>query len=126
VFFAGDAAFADPEVCEYCEGERVTYFIRLPANAVLNRLVDPYLTRSVGRPLWRGLQIRLVDLRYQAKTWERGRRVVAKIEWHDEELLPRIGFIIISSKLPARKVVRVYDGRGDVENRIEERKNSLR
>src|SRR5271157_1521394 len=27
----GDAAFADPEVYEYCEGERVTYFIRLSA-----------------------------------------------------------------------------------------------
>jgi hypothetical protein len=47
----GDAAFAQPEVYEYCEGERVTYFIRLPANAVLNRLIDPYLTRPVGRPL---------------------------------------------------------------------------
>ena len=46
----GDAAFAQPEVYEYCEGERVTYFIRLPANAVLNRLIDPYLTRPVGRP----------------------------------------------------------------------------
>jgi hypothetical protein len=46
----GDAAFADPEVYEYCEGERVTYFIRLPANAVLNRLIEPYLTRPVGRP----------------------------------------------------------------------------
>jgi hypothetical protein len=34
----GRRAFADPEVCEYCEDERVTHFIRLPANAVLNRL----------------------------------------------------------------------------------------
>ena len=32
----GDAVFANPEVYEYCEGERVTYFIRLPANALLN------------------------------------------------------------------------------------------
>jgi hypothetical protein len=45
-----DAAFAAPDVYEYCEGERVTYFIRLPANAVLNRLIDPHLTRPVGRP----------------------------------------------------------------------------
>jgi hypothetical protein len=64
----GDAAFARPEVYEYCEGERVTYFIRLPANAVLNRLIDPYLTRPVGRPPKSGAQIRLVDLRYQAQT----------------------------------------------------------
>ncbi len=46
----GDAAFVDPQVYRYCESERVTYFIRLPANAVLNRLIDPDLTRPVGPP----------------------------------------------------------------------------
>ncbi|MBM3300193.1 MAG: IS1380 family transposase [Deltaproteobacteria bacterium] len=122
----GDAAFADPEVYEYCEGQRVTYFIRLPANAVLNRLIDPYLTRPVGRPPKSGIQIRLVDFRYQAQTWDRERRVVAKIEWHEGELFPRIGFIVTNSKLPARKVVKVYNGRGDVENRIKEGKITLR
>jgi hypothetical protein len=122
----GDAAFAAPEVYEYCEGERVTYFIRLAANAVLNRLIDPHLTRPVGRPPKSGIQIRLVDFRYQAKTWDKDRRVVAKIEWHDGELFPRIGFIVTNSKLPAGKVVKVYNGRGDVENRIKEGKNTLR
>jgi hypothetical protein len=122
----GDAAFAAPEIYEYCEGERVTYFIRLPANAVLNRLIDPHLTRPVGRPPKSGIQIRLVDFRYQAQTWDRERRVVAKIEWHEGELFPRIGFIVTNSKLPAGKVVKVYNGRGDVENRIKEGKNTLR
>jgi len=122
----GDAAFAAPGVYEYCEGERVTYFIRLAANAVLNRLIDPHLTRPVGRPPKSGIQIRLVDFRYQAQTWDRERRVVAKIEWHEGELFPRIGFIVTNSKLPAGKVVKVYNGRGDVENRIKEGKNTLR
>jgi len=122
----GDAAFAQPEVYEYCEGERVTYFIRLPANAVLNRLIDPYLTRPVGRPPKSGIQIRLVDLWYQAQTWDKERRVVAKIEWHDGELFPRIGFIVTNSRVPSGKVVKVYNGRGDVENRIKEGKNTLR
>jgi hypothetical protein len=112
----GDAAFAQPQVYEYCEGERVTYFIRLPANAVLNRLIDPHLTRPVGRPPKSGVQIRLVDFRYQAQTWERERRVVAKIEWHDGELFPRIGFIVTNSRLTAGKVIKVgakvaYHGR---------------
>jgi hypothetical protein len=122
----GDAAFAQPQVYEYCEGERVTYFIRLPANAVLNRLIDPYLTRPVGRPPKVGIQVKLVDLRYQAQTWDRERRVVAKIEWHDGELFPRIGFIVTNSRLTAGKVIKVYNGRGDVENRIKEGKNTLR
>jgi len=122
----GDAAFAQPEVYEYCEDERVTYFIRLPANAVLNSLIEQYLTRPVGRPPKSGIQIKLVDLRYRAQTWDKERRVVAKIEWHDGELFPRIGFIVTNSKLPAGKVVNVYNGRGDVENRIKEGKNTLR
>ncbi len=122
----GDAAFASPEVYEYCEDERGTYFIRLPANAVLNRLIEPYLTRPVGRFPKNGIQIKLVDLRYQAQTWDRERRGVAKIEWHDGELFPRIGFIVTNSRLPAGKVVKVYNGRGDVENRIKEGKNALR
>ncbi|MEJ2719170.1 MAG: IS1380 family transposase [Deltaproteobacteria bacterium] len=122
----GDAAFAQPEVYEYCEGEGVTYFIRLPAYAVLNSLIEPYLTRPVGRPPKIGIQIKLVDLRYRAQTWDKERGVVAKIEWHEGELFPRIGFIVTNSKLPAGKVVNVSNGRGDVENRIKEGKNTLR
>jgi Transposase DDE domain group 1 len=52
--------------------------------------------------------------------------VVAKIEWHHGELFLRIGFIVTNPKLPAGNVVKVYNGRGDVENRIKEGKNTLR
>ncbi len=52
--------------------------------------------------------------------------MVAKIEWHDGELFPRIGFIVTNSRLTAGKVIKVYNVRGDVENRIKEGKNTLR
>jgi hypothetical protein len=42
------------------------------------------------------------------------------------ELFPRIGFVVTNSRLPAGKVINVYNGRGDVENRIKEVKNTLR
>ncbi len=122
----GDAAFANPETYEYCEEERITYFIRLPGNAILLRLLDPYLSRPVGRPPKSGIQVKIVDLHYQAKSWNRPRRVVAKIEWHRGELFPRIGFVVTNSRLTAGRVVKVYNGRGDVENRIKEGKNTLR
>jgi hypothetical protein len=70
--------------------------------------------------------VKIVDLHYQAKSWSRPRRVVAKIEWHRGELFPRIGFVVTSSRLPASKVTKVYNGRGDVENRIKGGKNTLR
>jgi len=71
-------------------------------------------------------QVKYMDLKYQAGSWDRGRWVVAKIEWHFGELFPRHYFIVTNSKLAASKVVKVYNGRGDVENRIKEGKNTLR
>jgi len=40
----------------------------------------------------------------------------AKIEWHFDEQFPRYYFILTNSRLSAGKVVKVYNGRGDVEN----------
>jgi hypothetical protein len=125
-WFRGDAAFAKPEIYEYCEEQRLTYFIRLPGNENLDRLVAPHLRRPVGRPPKNGIQVKIVDLRYQAKSWSRPRRVVAKIEWHRGELFPRIGFVVTSSRLPAGRVIKVYNGRAEIENRIKEGKNTLR
>jgi DDE family transposase len=122
----GDAAFAKPEIYEYCGEQRITYFIRLPANGNLDKLVAPHLNRPVGRPPKSGIQVKIVELQYQAKSWSRPRRVVAKIEWHGGELFPRIGFVVTNSRLPAGEVTKVYNGRGDVENRIKEGKNTLR
>ena len=31
---------------------------------------------------------------YQEQSWQRSRRVVAKVEWHVDELFPRVGFIV--------------------------------
>jgi len=125
-WFRGDVSFAKPEIYEYCEEQCLTYFIRLPANENLDKLVAPHLGRPVGRPPKSGIQVKTVDLLYQARSWSRPRRVVAKIEWHRGELFPRIGFVVTSSRLPAGKVAKVYNGRGDVENRIKEGKNTLR
>jgi len=125
-WFRGDAAFAKPEIYEYCEEHRMTYFIRLPSNKNLDRLVAPHLGRPVGRPPQSGIQVKIVDLHYQAKSWSRPRRVVAKIEWHRGELFPRVGFVITNSRLTAGKVIKVYNGRAEIENRIKEGKNTLR
>jgi len=122
----GDSAFVDPDTYEYCEANRITYFIRLRENAVLTKLIKPHLQRPVGRPPKSGVQLKYVDLEYQAGSWERPRRVVVKIEWHFGELFPRYYFIVTNSKLVASKVVKVHNGRGDVENRIKEGKNTLR
>jgi hypothetical protein len=110
----GDAAFAKPEIYEYCEEHRITYFIRLPANDNLYKLVAPHLNRPVGRPPKSGVQVKIVDLNYQARSWSRLRRVVVKIEGHRGELFPRIGFVVTNSRLPSGKVIKVYNGRAEI------------
>jgi hypothetical protein len=50
IYFRADAGFANPEVYEFLETERIKYAIRLPANRVLQDRIGYLLTRPVGRP----------------------------------------------------------------------------
>jgi hypothetical protein len=124
-FFRGDAAFAKPEIYEYLESEGYLYAIRLPANEVLRREIVPFLRRPVGRPPNRPI-VWYHEFLYQAESWKRPRRVVAKIEWHKGELFPRVGFIVTSLGVSRRRVVEFYNGRGTAEQWIKEGKNAVK
>src|SRR5688572_20191792 len=50
LYFRGDAAFANPEMYEFLEAERIGYTIRLPTNSVLQRRIGYLLKRPIGRP----------------------------------------------------------------------------
>jgi hypothetical protein len=63
---------------------------------------------------------------YQAGSWDKPRRVVAKIEWHREDLFPRIGFIVTNLSWSAKKVVRYYNQRGTTEQWIREGKQAVK
>jgi hypothetical protein len=123
-YFRGDAAFAKPEIYEYLEGNGFRYAIRLPANDVLEGEIRHLLTRPVGRPPKKPV-VRYADFRYRAGTWERPRRVVAKVEWHEGELFPRVGFVVTNLSGRAKGVVRFYNGRGTAEQWIKEGKYAL-
>jgi hypothetical protein len=124
-YFRADAAFANPEIYEFLEAEGYGYAIRLPANDVLQREIGPLLTRPVGRPS-NAPVVRYADIPYQAQSWDRARRVVAKVEWHKGELFPRVGFIVTNLDRPAKRVVRFYNQRGTAEQWIKEGKNALK
>ena len=123
--FRGDAAFAKPELYEYLEEEGYLYAIRLPANEVLYREIEPLLTRLPGRPsnkpvVWH------YDFLYEAGSWDRPRRVVAKIEHHKGELFPRVGFIVTNLRRRSWRVIAFYNGRGTAEQWIKEGKNAVK
>ena len=109
--FRADAGFANPEVYEFLEGEGIRYAIRLPANRVLQERIGYLLKRPVGRP---SLDVRrsYTNFTYQAGSWTKPRRVVAKVEWHPGELYPRVGFIVTNMARPAQNVVAFYNKRG--------------
>ncbi len=125
LYFRADAAFAKPELYETLEAEGVRYAIRLPANRVLMVRIGHLLTRPVGRPPKKP-QVFFASFSYQAQSWTKPRRVVAKVEWHQGELYPRVGFIVTNLKRPAERVVRFYNGRGTAEQWIKEGKAALR
>ena len=123
-YFRGDAAFAKPELYEYLEENGFLYAIRLPSNDILQRLIQHLLTRPVGRPPRKPIAL-YGDFMYRAASWDRPRRVVAKVEWHQGELFPRVGFIVTNMSARAKGVVHFYNGRGTAEQWIKEGKYAL-
>jgi Transposase DDE domain group 1 len=123
-YFRGDAAFANPEVYEFLEAEGYKYTIRLPANSVLQERIAWLLRRPVGRP---PNEVRRyhASFSYEAGSWKKRRRVVAKVEWHPGELYPRVGFIVTNMTRPAERVVTFYNQRGTAEQWIKEGKNAV-
>ena len=124
LLFRADAAFAKPEVYEYLEPRHIGYSIRLPANEVLQEHIEHLLKRPVGRPPKKPI-VWYHDFQYQAGSWNRPRRVVAKVEWHQGELFPRVGFIVTNLSAKAKGVVHFYNGRGTAEQWIKEGKYAL-
>ena len=101
------------------------YAIRLPKNQSLQESIAHLLTRPVGRPPNR-VQRYYASFSYQAGSWDRKRRVVAKVEWHPGELVPRVGFIVTNLSRPADRVVAFYNQRGKAGWYIKEGKNAIK
>jgi hypothetical protein len=123
-YFRGDAACANPEVYEMLEAEGYKYAFRLPANSVLQESIGWLLKRPTGRPPHEVRRFH-ASFTYQAGSWSKPRRVVAKVEWHPGELYPRVGFIVTNMTRPAERVVAFYNQRGTAEQWIREGKNAV-
>ena len=123
-FFRADAAVAIPGLYEMLEAEDYFYAIRLRANPVLQARIAHLLKRPVGRPP-KGAKRIYGDVEYQAVSWGKPRRVVAKIEWHPGEMFPRVGFVVTNLPMEPDWVVRFYNRRGTTEQHIKEGKQAI-
>jgi hypothetical protein len=124
-YFRGDAAFAIPALYSVLEEESFWYTIRIPANDVLMASIGHLLIRPVGRPSYKP-KVFYESFSYQAQSWDHPRRVVAKVEWHWDELFPRVGFIVTNMTGWSQKVVKFYNGRGTAEQWIKQGKYAVK
>ncbi|UCF32991.1 MAG: transposase [Phycisphaerales bacterium] len=51
------------------------------------------------------------DFAYQAASWRQARRAVAKVEWRQGELFPRVGFVVTNMSRCPYRVVQFYKRR---------------
>ena len=123
-YFRGDAAFSIPKLYELLEAEGYGYAIRLKGNAVLMKRIEHLMTRPVGRPPKKPV-VRYHGFEYQAQSWDKPRRVVAKVKWYQGELFPHVGFIVTNLGGSVKRVTRFYDHRGLAEQWIKEGKYAL-
>jgi Transposase DDE domain group 1 len=114
-----------PGVYECLEAEQIKYAIRLPANQVLQNRIGYLLKRPVGRPP-NEVRRYYANFTYQAASWTKPRRVIAKVGWHPGELYPRVGFIVTNMSRPAERVVAFYNKRGTCEQWIKEGKGAIK
>jgi len=115
-----DAACAIPALDEALERRGVASALRRPAHAVLERAIEDLLVQPRSRPSPAPL-VRYRSVQYQAASWDRPRRGIAKVEHHLGELFPRVGFIVTTLTGTNRAVVRFYNQRGTAEQWIEVR-----
>jgi hypothetical protein len=123
----GDGHYGRPEVMEWCDENAVDFVFGLPGNAVLDRLVDETAddvrTRRAldQKPCLRGF----AETSYQAKSWNKDRRAVARIEATTKGL--DIRFVVTSIETGSAEHIyeTLYCARGQAENLIKLHKAQL-
>ena len=125
IYVRADAAFGNPEFYEYLETYGAKYAVRLRSNPRLEPFIEHLLVRPIGRPSYKP-KIFYHSFYYQADSWNKPRRVIGKIEWHWDQLFPRVNYVITNLNWSAKKVVKFYNKRGTAEQWIKEGKNAVR
>lgn len=120
IIVRGDSGFCRQRLIRWCERHAVGYVIGLARNARLERRVAPWEEALAQAFETTGTKQRAIhEFGYAAKTWDRHRRVITRLEFGSQGTNPR--FIVTNLE---RSASDLYDGlycqRGEAENRIKE------
>ena len=128
ILVRADSGYAVPELYEFCEAHQLQYVIGYAANEVLKGRTQVLMNcvqalgELYGEPVQRFLELR----NYQARSWDRPRRVIAKCEVTQTGGVNRRFVVTNLKERPADVYREVYVKRGDAPERaIEELKHGL-
>lgn len=120
----GDSHFAYPEVMAWIEEQpNLSYVTGLTGNAVLKALAGEVVEQAQRAYARDGGKItRFHQVRYQAGTWSRSRRVVIKVEVSNQGVNTR--FVVTDLEQARTKGLyqQIYCARGQMENDIKDHK----
>ena len=120
IVFRGDSGFCRWRMLAWCERHDVHYIVGLAKNDRINEVAREQIERARQRFDTTGRKQRMFgNLRYAAHTWDRQRRVIARIEHEARGSNPR--YVVTNLPGNSRKLYeRIYCARGEMENRIKE------
>ena len=126
IVLRADAGFAVPRLYSLCEQEGIHYVIGLITNDRLKEKSAELLAKAKEQFEQSGEKQRLfTSFNYQADSWSRYRRVIAKTEYMDKGANQRFVVTNIALK-PQRLYDEIYVLRGETENRIKELKLEIK
>jgi hypothetical protein len=125
IIFRGDSGFCRWRMLSWCERHNVGYIVGIAKNKRLNALTAQ-LQRD-ARDCYAELDSKVrwfTDIHYAAGSWNRRRRVIAKIEHTGKGGNPRY---VVTNLAGDGKVLyeKLYCARGEMENRIKEQQLDL-
>ena len=125
VVFRGDSGFCRWKMLRWCDRHGVDYIVGLAKNPVLARLSATLMLSAESAFKETGQKQRLFgEFTYAAATWDKRRRVIARIEHGDKGENPR--YIVTSLEGDGQDLYdNTYCARGEVENRIKEQQLGL-
>jgi len=125
IIFRGDSGFCRWKMLRWCDRHGVDYVVGLAKNSVLTRLSETLMLSAENAFKETGQKQRLFgEFTYAAGTWDKQRRVIARIEHSEKGENPR--FITTTLAGEGQQLYeQVYCARGEVENRIKEQQLGL-
>ncbi len=120
IVLRADSGFCRWRMLRWCDRQNVGYIVGLAKNERINKQAGALIGRAKTRFENTGHKQRIFgDLTYGAHTWDRPRRVIARIVHDAKGSNPRY----VVTNLPGRSkrlYEKVYCARGEMENRIKE------